>query len=195
LVGLSLVAAISMVARPAAACSCPGSILWSPKSGATDVPLNPAIVIASWQTPVALFDTDQNVEVPTTVEPFAGLARVWLIRPNEVLSPNTTYGVGAGGRPGTGSFTTGTTTDHDPPGYVELTSFVAETGGPFPECDGLCMPPVGRRMKFDYSPPPADTSLLLLEVRWPLSCVAGTTVRRQLEVRSAARRFPHECYS
>jgi hypothetical protein len=124
-------------------------------------------VLLSWESPVvALFDMDRNVEVPATVEPFAGLARVWLFRPNQVLSPNTTYGFGYGGPRGIGSFRTGTTTDHEPPGYMELTSFVAETAGPFSDsCGGLCRPRFGQRMKFDYSPPPADTSLLLLEVR------------------------------
>jgi hypothetical protein len=167
LVGLSLGATLSMVARPAAACSCADSVLWSPRPGSTDVPRNPAIVIVSWQSPVlALFDTDRNLEVPATIEPFAGLARVWLIRPNQVLSANTTYGFGYGGPRSIGSFTTGTTTDHDPPGYMELTSFVAETGGPYSDsCGSLCQPRFSQRMKFDYSPPPADTSLLLLEVR------------------------------
>jgi hypothetical protein len=161
----TVLGAISMVARPADACTCPGRVaLLSPRPSSIDVPLNAAI--ASWQNSVALFDRDRNIEVPATVEPFAGL-RIWLIRPNQLLLPNTTYDVRSplttmGGAP----FTTGTTTDDDPPGYIEITSFSAETGGPFAEsCSALCQPRVGQRMKFDFTPPPADTSLLLLEVR------------------------------
>jgi len=158
---------ISMGARPADACSCAGSMLLSPQPSSIDVPLNAAIVFASLQTSVALFDRDHNVEVPATVEPFAGLARVWLIRPNQLLLPNTTYDVRSpltttGGAP----FTTGTQTDHEPPSYIEITSLTAETGGPFAEsCSAACLSRVGQRMKFDYASPPPDTSLLLLEVR------------------------------
>ena len=169
----AVLGAISMVARPADACTCPGSMLLSPQPSSTDVPLNAAIVFASWQTSVALFDRDRSIEVPATLEPFAGLARVWLIRPNQLLLPNTTYDVRSpltttGGT----SFMTGTKTDDDPPSYIEITSFIAETGGPFSEsCSASCLSRVGQRMKFDFASPPADTSLLLLEVR-----AADTTI-------------------
>jgi hypothetical protein len=163
----TVLGAISMVARPADACTCADSVLFSPQPSSTDVPLNAAIVFASWQTSVALFEMDRNIEVPATIAPFAGLARVWLIRPNQLLLPNTTYDVrSALTRTGSDPFTTGTKTDDDPPSYIEITSFSAETGGPFGEsCSGLCLPKVAQRMKFDFTSPPPDASLLLLEVR------------------------------
>ena len=182
----AVLGAISMVARPADACTCAESMLLSPQPSSNDVPLNAAIVFASLQTSVALVDRDRNIEVPATVEPFAGLARVWLIRPNQLLLPNTTYDVRSLSTTTTGGapFTTGTQTDHAPPSYVEITSLTAETGGPFAEsCSAACLSRVGQRVKFDYASPPPDTSLLLLEVR-----AADTTTVSTMPI----SRYPQE---
>jgi hypothetical protein len=173
--GLLLGAAISTVARPADACQCLDLILLSPRAESTDVPLNVTIVLQSFWAPSALYDLDQDVDVPATIDPFTdtqstSARRVWVIRPKELLRPNARFGIrrmpSMGGSFGT--FTTGTTTDDEQPSYGGITSFRAESAEPIGDlCRNACWPQTGpfRFLKFDYPPPPADTSLLLLEAR------------------------------
>ena len=169
--GLLLGAAISIVARPSAACSCADMMLLSPLAGSTDVPLNATLVVQADLVPVALYDVDQDVEVPATIDPFTDDRRAWVIHPKQLLRPNATFEVRFAPPIQGGSirrFTTGTTTDDEAPSYGGITSFRAESVEPIGNsCRTSCGPSTGpfRFLKFDYPPPPADTSLLLLEAR------------------------------
>jgi len=164
-------AALWMAPRQATACSCAPALLLSPQAGSTNVPLNAAIVYVSRQSPVTLVERNQNLEVPITIEPFPRVAGVLLIRPNQLLQPNTTYEMRAltGVTAELSTFTTGTSTDDEAPTYGGITSFSADTIYPGDGCRTSCSPLVGpiRRVRFDLPAPPADTSLFLLEMRAP----------------------------
>ena len=151
----------------------------SPPAGSTDAPLNPEIVYFSGISLFTLVERAPNLAVPITIEPFPGVERVWLVRPNQLLRPNTTYELQGGSGTGSGlfTFTTGTSTDDETPTYGGITSFSAGTTDPGNDCRSSCSPPVGhlRRVRLDFPPPPADISLLLLETRAP-DATAVTTI-------------------
>lgn len=170
LVPLSIAGIVWLAPRLAAACSCEASTLLSPRAGATDVPLNAVIVFESPPAQaIVVHDLTHNAEVATTVEPFGDLAQTSLIRPVEPLSPNTTYEVRPPPLSGDpmSRFTTGTSTDDASPNDDGLTSFGAETVDiqSLP-CRSSCLDGnTFHRLRLGYAAPPADTTLLLLELR------------------------------
>jgi hypothetical protein len=150
----------------------------SPRAGSTDVPLNAKIVFYSWQSLITLVERDSNLGVPISIDPFQGVQLVWLVRPHDFLKPNTTYEMrtmpGGGGE--SAAFTTGTSMDDEAPTYGGITFFSAHIIDGGNECRHSCLPAEGpiRRLRFDFPPPPADTSLLLLETRVPDATAVAT---------------------
>ncbi|MET0593854.1 MAG: hypothetical protein ABW133_14220 [Polyangiaceae bacterium] len=164
-VGLATLA--SLGSRRADACSCPMNVLVSPPPNAGDVPLNAVVIFESPTAPV-LFDETHNAEIAVTAEPFT-VPRMWLVRPNQPLPAQSTIRVTPPQAPGAPvpRFTTGTTSRDVAPQYTGATSFSAEFFDVSQStCKSSCW--VGdkyQRMRVDYPVPPADSSLLLLEVR------------------------------
>jgi hypothetical protein len=166
-----MAAIATFVSREVAACSCELSTLLSPRGGTTDVPLNAVIIFQTVGSPGSVYDITHDVEVPVTMESFPGRAQTWLIRPKDALAANSTIEVRPMPSPGntTSRFTTGTATDDAPPAYDGFNGFSANTvnlSSPSLPCRNSCWGgDTFRRLRFDYAPPPSDTSILLVEMR------------------------------
>ena len=167
-----LAALATFVSRDVAACTCPASKLLSPRGGASDVPLNAVIIFQTYGSPGVLHDVTHDVDVPVTMEPFAGRPQTWLIRPNDALAANSIFEV-APGPAGPGNpmaqFTTGSATDDAPPAYDGFRGFrtnIINLLSPSLPCRSSCWGGDSyRRLYFDYAPPPSDSELLLAEIR------------------------------
>lgn len=156
----------SFSSRRADACSCATGVLVSPPDLSVNVPLNAVVIYESPGAPT-LFDETHNVEIAATVEPF--LSRMWLLRPSQPLPEQSTIRVSPSQFPGAPfpRFVTGTTTRDTAPEYSGATSLRASffdvSQSP---CKSSCWSGDSyRRLRFEYAAPPAESSLLLLEVR------------------------------
>jgi MYXO-CTERM domain-containing protein len=185
---------VAAAPRNVGACTCPASTLVSPRAGATDVPINAVIVFESIPGPVVVYDVTHDVEVPSTMEPFSNVPRTSLIHPNQPLAPNTTFevrGTSVPGDPGS-RFTTGTSIDDAAPTYDGFTSLGAETIDlRAPPCRNSCWyGDTFRRMRLAYADPPADTALLLVEVRGDAADGTQTSATFPLFRRYSASDWP-----